>query len=310
MTIPDYQSLMLPVLRAAEAQETSVRACIERLADQFSLDDEERSRLVPSGGETIFRNRVHWAKTYLGKAGLIEITRRGHFRATPRGRALLATSPIRVDNSVLNQYAEFREFRAIRRSKSGESEPVQVPESELDSATPEERIDAAYDEITRDLLNVLIERLRGNTPTFFERAVLDLLVKMGYGGSRAEAAQRVGRTGDGGIDGVINEDRLGLDVVYVQAKRYGAESRVGSDKIREFAGALDDKRATKGVFITTGFFTDGARQTAERSPKRLILIDADELGRLLVEYGIGVRTERALEIKRLDLDFFSEDENE
>jgi restriction system protein len=306
VAIPDYQSLMLPLLQIAINGEATVPMCVEQLAVQFKLSDKDRLQLVPSGGETVFRNRVHWAKTYLYKAGLLELTKRGHFRITERGRHLLASDPPQIDNATLMQFAEFRAFRAIRRVKpaSAAAEPIPAP----DLATPEERIEAAYSEITSELLNTLLERLRASSPQFFERAVLDLLVAMGYGGSRAEAAERVGRSGDGGIDGVINQDPLGLDVVYVQAKRYAEANTVGPSQIREFAGSLDDRRATKGVFITTSAFSGSARETAERSPKRLILIDGRELSRLLVQHGIGVRSERLVDIKRLDLDYFSEEE--
>ncbi|MSP83902.1 MAG: restriction endonuclease [Alphaproteobacteria bacterium] len=306
MAIPDFQTLMLPLLRLAAAGETTVPKSLEVLAKEFKLSEEESNRPTSSGSQTTFYNRTHWAKTYMKKAGLLEITKRGHFRATQRGRTLLESNPPRIDNVVLSNFEDFRAFRALRRPKPAEE--FDGPAEASDVATPEERIDAAFAEITSELLSALIQRLRGNSPAFFERAVLDLLVAMGYGGSRTEAAQRVGRSGDGGIDGVINQDPLGLDVVYVQAKRYADGNTIGSDKIREFAGSLDDRHATKGVFITTSGFSLSAKQTAERSPKRLILIDGEELGRLLVQHGIGVRSERVVDIKRLDLDYFSEEE--
>lgn len=311
MALPDYQTLMLPVLESATPGELSVRDCIAALADKLDLSQGERSELLPSGKQAVFANRVHWAKTYLVQAGLLEITRRAHFRLTPRGSAVLAERPDRVDNELLMQFPEFLEFRARSRSRQGNGmEPISEVLSTEDlvpSATPEERIEAAHTEITNELRAAILGRIASGTPQFFEKVVVDLLTSMGYGGSRANAGRRVGKTADGGIDGVINEDPLGLDIVYLQAKRYAPGNTIGVDKVREFAGSLVERGATKGVFVTTSHFAPAAIAYAERIPQRLILIDGEELTRLMVQYGVGVRTERTIELRRLDLDYFEED---
>lgn len=312
MTIPDYQSLMLPVLEHAAAhEETSVRDCIAALAEKLQLTEDERSELLPSGKQAVFANRVHWAKTYLAQAGLLEATRRAHFRITDRGRQVLARQPTKVDNEVLMQFEEFREFRARSRSRPEKPEAVADAysfEEIVPTATPEERIETAYTEITNELRTALLDRVTKSSPQFFEKVVVDLLTSMGYGGARANAGKRVGKTADGGIDGIINEDALGLDIVYLQAKRYAPGNTVGVEKVREFAGSLVERGATKGVFVTTSGFAPGARTYVDRIPQRLILIDGDELTRLMVQYGVGVRTERIIEFRKLDLDYFEEED--
>jgi restriction system protein len=310
MTIPDYQSLMLPVLKFAAHGESSIKDCIAALADKLALTEAERSELLPSGRQTVFANRVHWAKTYLSQAGVVEITRRGHFRATRRGLEILTAQPKMVDNELLMQFPEFVAFRARSRSRSDRPEraaEVFALDELAPSATPEERIDLAYTEITNELRAAILDRVIKGTPQFFEKVVVDLLTSMGYGGSRPNAGRRVGKTADGGIDGVINEDPLGLDIVYLQAKRYAPGNTVGVDKVREFAGSLVERGAAKGVFVTTSQFAPAAMSYADRIPQRLILIDGDELTRLMVQYGVGVRTERTIEFRKLDLDYFEED---
>jgi restriction system protein len=303
---------MLPALEVAAQGETSVRNCITAVADKLGLDEEDRSQLLPSGKQAIFDNRVHWAKTYLVQAGLLEITRRAHFKLTACGSKVLARCPTRVDNELLMQFAEFREFRTRSRSRPGqrsESTLEGLPLGELaPTDTPEDRIETAYTEITNELRAALLDGVTKGTPKFFEKIVVDLLTSMGYGGSRANAGRRVGRTADGGIDGIINEDPLGLDIVYLQAKRYAQGNTVGVDKVREFAGALVERGATKGVFVTTSQFAPAAEAFAERIPQRLILIDGEELTRLMVQYGVGVRTERTIELRKLDLGYFDEEE--
>jgi restriction system protein len=312
MTIPDYQTLMRPVLEVGVNGETSVRDCIATLADKLGLTEDERRELLPSGKQTVFANRVHWAKTYLVEAGLLEITRRAHFKLTPRGSDVLAKHRGKIDNEVLMQFAQFREFRARSRSRPGNGfEPLleAVPIRELAPAsTPDDRIEVAYTEITNELRAALLDGIMSSTPQFFEKVVVDLLTSMGYGGSRANAGRRVGKTADGGIDGIINEDPLGLDIVYLQAKRYAPGNTVGVDKVREFAGSLVERGATKGVFVTTSQFAPAAKAYADRIPQRLILINADELTRLMVQYGVGVRTERTIELRKLDLGYFDEAE--
>jgi restriction system protein len=310
MAIPDYQTLMLPVLQFAAHGEASIKECIAALGDKLGLPEDERRELLPSGRQTVFGNRVHWAKTYLTQAGVLEITRRGHFKATQRGLRILDKQPKRVDNELLMQFPEFLEFRARSRTRSdgpGPAADVYSIDELAPSATPEERIDLAYAEIVNELRAAILDRVIKGTPQFFEKVVVDLLTSMGYGGSRPNAGRRVGKTADGGIDGVINEDPLGLDIVYLQAKRYAPGNTVGVDKVREFAGSLVERGAAKGVFVTTSQFAPAATSYVDRIPQRLILIDGDELTRLMVQYGVGVRTERTIELRKLDLDYFEED---
>lgn len=317
MALPDYETLMLPVLQAAAGGEVKIGDCVDRLASTFSLSQQEREELLPSGKQSTFANRVHWARTYLAQAGLVEATRRAHFTITPRGREVLARNPPRVDNKLLLEFPEFQDFKR-RRKPNGAGEPAAGEEAANTSATisapvvshatPEELIEAAYQEITDELRSTLLGRIVASSPAFFERVVLDLLIAMGYGGSRTDAGQRVGRTGDGGIDGIINEDPLGLDIVYLQAKRYAPGNTIGVGQVREFAGSLVERGASKGVFVTTSHFAPGAKIYVERIPQRLILIDGDELTRFMVHFGVGVRVERTIAFKRLDLDYFDEDE--
>jgi restriction system protein len=283
-----------------------VRDCIDRLAKECRLTDGERAQLLPSGKQTIFANRVHWAITYMVKAALLQRTRRGHFTATDRGKAVLSRNPQRIDNKVLYQFQEFREFKAAT-ADLGEDDPVATEAPVAEIATPEERLEAASREIDEGLRADLLERVVQGSPTFFEKLVIDLLLAMKYGAG-ADSGKRLGRTGDGGVDGIINEDALGLDTVYIQAKRYAPGNGVGIEKIHEFAGAMAARGAMKGVFVTTSHFTGPARATAERLPQRLILIDGEELSRLLVRYGVGVRVMRSIEVKRLDLDYFEAEE--
>jgi restriction system protein len=313
MPIPDYETLMLPVLKAAVGGEVAIRDCVAALSDRFGLTEEEREARLPSGKQTTFANRVHWARTYLSQAGLVEPTRRGHFRITDRGRAVLAENPVRVDNKLLLRFPEFESFKRRRNTDEAGDTAGSVVTTPMPTegvrATPEELIAAAHQEITEELQSALLRRILSARPEFFEDLVVDLLLAMGYGGSRADAGQRVGRTGDGGIDGIINEDPLGLDVVYVQAKRYGPDNTIGIEKVREFAGSLVERGASKGVFVTTSQFVASAKSFVSRIPQRLILIDGAELTRLMVRYGVGVRVERTIEIKRLDLGYFGEQES-
>lgn len=316
MAIPDYETLMLPVLKAASGGEIGIRNCTDQLAKEFRLSEDEIESLLPSGKQAKFANRVHWARTYLVQAGLLEATRRAHFRITERGRAVLARAPQRIDNKLLLEFPQFQAFKARRKLNGTEKSNdvastvsiVSTSEPVISHATPEELIDAAYLEITDELRSTLISRIVTASPAFFEGVVLDLLIAMGYGGSRIDAGQRVGRTGDGGIDGIINEDPLGLDIVYLQAKRYTPGNSINIGQVREFAGSLVERGATKGVFVTTSHFVSGAKGYAERIPQRLILIDGDELTRLMVRFGVGVRVERVIGFKRLDLDYFDKNE--
>ncbi len=299
MPIPDFQTLMLPVLRLADAGEIKVAAAVDQVANQFGLTDVEREELLPSGRQAKIANRVHWSVTYLVKSGLVERPRRGCFVITPKGKAVLGRPPERIDIGFLSQFEGFDDFR----TKANGENPVEVePTQELAAGTPEERVEAAFEDLNGALRDELLERILVMHPTAFEKLIVDLMLGMGYGANGS--GERLGRTSDGGIDGVINEDVLGLDIIHLQAKRYATGTAIGVEKIREFAGALDERGATKGVFVTTSHFAPSAKQYAQRSPKRLILIDGEELTRLLVKYGVAVRGYRILELKKIDTDYF------
>jgi restriction system protein len=300
--IPDYQSLMLPVLRAADHGEVRIGDVIERLAGVLGLGEVAFSTLLPSGRQTVFANRVHWAKTYLAKAGLVETTRRGHFRLTPRGAEVLQAAPERIDNRFLGQFEEFRTF--TNRTIQPDSEAATPVDAESSQATPDEIMRAAHRQIESGLAEELLDRVRTAPPEFFERLVVGLLLAMGYGGSAADAGRALGRSGDDGVDGVIDQDALGLDRVYIQAKRYAANNSVGPGAIRDFFGSLDRHKAAKGLFVTTSTFTSSARETAEHLSKRIVLIDGQQLARLMIRHNVGCRVEEVLHIKRIDEDFF------
>jgi restriction system protein len=303
MTIPDYQTVMLPLLRlASDEQEHSVREAIEKLADQFELSEQERKELLPSGRQATFDNRVGWARTYMKKAGLLESKRRGYFKITGRGLEVLQKGPQAINVKFLEQYPEFIEFRTKRTTTD---KPTTSEETQEDKTqTPEEAIEAAYQAIRNNLASDLIQQIMECSPSFFERMVVDLLVKMGYGGTRTEAGQAVGRSGDEGIDGIINEDRLGLDVIYIQAKRW--EGPVGRPEIQKFVGALQGQRAKKGVFITTSSFSKQAVDYASMIESNVVLINGETLAKLMIDNNVGVSPVAAYEIRRVDSDYFNE----
>jgi restriction system protein len=297
---------MRPLLvYASDGQEKKIGDAIDTLADEFRLTEEDRQLILPSGKQTILANRVHWARTYLDKAGALRRTRRSHFVITDRGRLLLKQHPQRIETRLLRQFPEFVEFQTPRSERDGElAAHIAEPISTLSTATPEETIQVAEEAITTTLRGHLLERIRELPPSFFERLVVDVIVSMGYGGSRSSVVQRLGKSGDEGIDGVVNEDPLGLDVVYIQAKRYAPDNTIGRERIQQFAGALVGQGASKGVFVTTSTFSRGAIDYASRVPQRIILVDGNELARLMIQYGVGVRTERTIDIKRIDHDYF------
>ncbi len=299
MAIPDYQETMLPLLRfAGDGAEHSLRDAIEALAGEFKLSDEERRELLPSGQQEVFDNRVGWARTYMKKAGLLRTTRRGFFEITERGVDALKTKPARIDSKFLEQFQEFREFKALRRpsAASGEQEDLEL------TRTPEEALERAYQNLRNDLAADLITQIKQSPPLLFERLVVELLVKMGYGGSRKDAGKAIGKSGDEGIDGIIKEDRLGLDIIYIQAKRW--ENTVGRPEIQKFAGALQGQRARKGIFITTSDFSREAHDYSSRIESKIILIDGEQLAQMLIDHNIGVSPVANYEIKRIDSDYF------
>lgn len=308
MTIPDYQSLMLPVLTVAAEGEIRVPVAAQIIADRLGLSDEEREELLPSGRQRILHNRVHWAKFYMTKAGLIDSPKRGVFVASPAGRDLLATKPTRIDVEMLKQIPAFNDYYGQYSTGPSGVENVGVLQSPSSlEATPEEQIDAAYALLTTALKADLLTRILEQSPAFFERLIVDLLVAMGYGGSHEDAARQLGKSGDGGIDGIIDEDRLGLDRIYVQAKRYASGSVVGRPEVQGFVGSLVGLGASKGVFVTTSNFSKQALDYAKALQQRVILIDGARLTELMVEFGVGVRASRVIEVRRLDEDFFSDE---
>lgn len=305
MPVPDYQTLMLPVLQAAEEGEISLSEVRDRVAVQLNLTEDDLAELLPSGRQTIFVNRTAWAKTYMEKAGLLESIRRGVYRLTQDGHDLLGAHPARIDNKVLSNYPKFQTWKDRNRSESPANSAVTDTEDD-NSDTPEERLERDHAALDGAVRAELLDRLREASPAFFEQVVVDVLIAMGYGGGRAEMGKAIGRSGDGGIDGVINEDALGLEAVYVQAKKYAEGNTVGAGDLRNFSGALDDVGTTKGVFVTTSTFTAGAREYAARIPKRIVLIDGDVLAKLMVRHNVVFRTRAVYEIKRLDEDYFVE----
>ncbi len=294
---------MLPLLRfTADGLEHSFRETVEHLANEFKLTNEERQALLPSGAQEVFNNRVGWAKTYLIKAKLLESPRRSIFKITDRGQKLLKESPKQITASSLRQFDEFLDF--VKPTKDdGDTDALE--EIDHSQATPEEVLESAYQKIRKALAQDLLTRIKSSHPSFFERLVVELLVKMGYGGSIQDAGKATRYTNDEGIDGIIKEDKLGLDVIYVQAKRWDNQP-VGRPEIQSFVGALDGQRANKGIFITTSRFAENAVAYVKTITKKVILIDGEQLANYMVDYGLGVSTFASYELKRIDNDYFGE----
>ena len=298
MAVPDFQSLMLPLLRfVQDRNEHRLADCRSPLAEQFSLTEAEQTELLPSGQQSRFNNRVAWAKVYLERAGLLAKTRRGYFKITDAGASVLLDPPSRIDMSFLQQFPGFDEFRA--KKTEGESE------GSLNETTPEETLQIAHQTIRDALALELITSIKSATPTFFERLVLDLMLKMGYGGSREKSGMLTSAGADGGIDGIINEDQLGLDVIYLQAKRW--ENTVGRPEIQKFVGALHGRRARKGVFLTTSSFSSEAIDYASNIDSKVVLIDGLTLAQLMIDFNVGVSRSQIYEVKRVDSDYFADE---
>ncbi len=302
MSVPDYQTIMLPVLQVThDGLEHTISEIVGVLADSFELTEQDRNELLPSGRQFRFDNRVHWARTYLKQAGLLESTGRGKIQITERGLAVLESKPNYINQAYLEQFPEFVAFKS-RTNKPEEITTELEPET---TQTPEEILDSSYQSLRNKLVQDILERIMSCSPRFFERLVVDLLVRMGYGGSRKDAGRAIGQSGDGGVDGIINEDRLGLDVVYIQAKRW--ESTVGRPVVQAFAGSLEGFRAKKGVMITTSSFSKDAFDYVGRIEKKIVLIDGDQLAQFMIDYGVGVAEMVTYTVKRIDLDYFDEE---
>lgn len=295
---------MLPLLKfASDGHLHHVRDLRGPMADLFSLTAAERKELLPSGKQAIFDNRVGWARTYLTKAGLLSSPRRSHFQLTERGKQVLGEQPAAVNIDYLERFPEFIEFRSKGRERAG----VEIPESHetIGEVSPEEAVERAHQILRSNLAAEVLETVKSRSATFFEGLVVDLLVKMGYGGTRREAGQAIGRSNDGGIDGIIKEDRLGLDIIYIQAKRWNGP--VGRPEIQKFAGALQGQRAKKGIFLTTSSFTREAQEFVGAIDSKIILIDGVTLADYMIDHNVGVTTEATFEVKRIDGDYFIED---
>ena len=304
--IPDYQSLMLPLLKlVSDKQEHKYRDLIEKLAIEFQITDEERKELLASGNQAIFDNRVGWAKTYLKKAGLLDSPKRATFVITQIGLDTLKKNPDRVDAKYLRQFPAFLEFQnASRNDNETEEETTVIAVSEQ---TPEENLDKAYQRIRKSLASELLQNVVDLSPTFFERLVVELLVKMGYGGSIKDAGKAIGKSGDEGIDGTIKEDKLGLDIIYIQAKRWKPGNVVGRPELHKFVGALAGQGAKKGIFITTSNFTKEALDYTPKNETKIVLIDGEQLAQLMFDYNLGCTTQQIYELKKIDSDYFGEE---
>ena len=300
MAIPDFQSIMLPLLNfCADGKEHTNREAIDTLSEQFGLTEEEQKQPLPSGQQRVFDNRVAWARAHMKMGRLVENTRRGVFRITDRGKDVLSQSPSEINLRFLQQFPEYIEAKLKHKNSRDKEES-----EELEAKTPEEQIEQAYETLRENLAGDLLAQLKSSSPAFFEKVVVEVLVKMGYGGSRRDAGQAIGRSGDEGIDGIIKEDRLGLDIIYIQAKRW--DNTVSRPEIQKFAGALQGKRARKGIFITTSEFSGRASEYVNAIDSKIILIDGEQLAKLMLDFNVGVSTEAVYELKKLDSDYFTD----
>lgn len=299
MAIPDYQSLMLPLLKfLSDGQEHKTREAVEKLSDEFGLSEEERNELLPSGQQPIIDNRVGWARTYMLKAGLIEAPKRGYIKISEKGQEVLKQNPEKIDVKFLEQFPEFIEFRTIKKETSKET----ARDDELEDVTPDELMERGYNSITASLAQELLEKIRKVDPYFFEEIVGKLLSAMGYGDYEITS-----RSGDKGVDGIVSQDKLGLDRIFFQAKRYEEGNSVTARDVRDFVGTLDLHGVNKGIFITTSRFPKDTHEILKKTPKNIILIDGPKLAKLMIEYDVGVSPQKTYQIKKIDIDFFPEE---
>ncbi len=308
MAIPNYQSVMLPLLKlCADGEEHSQQEAYAKLADEMGLTDEERTELLPSGLQSVFSNRIGWARSHMKIAKLIEYTGRGVFRITPRGQELLKEGRAKIDRHYLLTIPEYGEHMANLQARTGRKAITSdVAVQTEDDQTPEEMIETAYQKIRDELATQILDEIAGCSPNFFERLVVDLLLRMGYGGNRKEAGVALQTVKDEGVDGFINQDKLGLEVIYVQAKRW-RDASVGRKEIQSFAGALQGKKANKGVFITTSAFSAEARDFVSKVGTKIVLVDGERLADLMIDHDLGVSTTASYHIKRIDSDYFVEE---
>jgi len=299
--IPDYESIMVPLLQfLSDRKARPLRESIEAMGTHFKLSEEERAHRLPSGVKHTFDDRVSWASTYMKKAGMLASPRRGDYQITERGLQVLRAPPPKITVKYLEQFPEFLEFRGRKAAAV-----TKTAETANEERTPEEAFEENYSRLRDALAADLLDAIAGCSPSFFEKLVVDVLVKMGYGGTREDAGKAIGGTADGGIDGIIKEDRLGLDIIYLQAKRW--EAGVGRPEIQKFVGALQGQRARKGVFITTSSFTKEALDFASRIDTKIILIDGEQLAQLMIDYDVGVSLVASYQLKRIDADYFAEE---
>lgn len=301
MAIPKYESMMLPILElAADGNEHSMKEATRHIGEYFNLSDEERTRIHEKSGQRVIANRVGWARTFLKKAEFVEYPRPAHFKILPRGSDFLSKNPKKLDVSDLKKYPEFEKNWNTEKKKK-RTETVH----EVEDQTPEEKMETGFEEISANLEGEILEQIMSCSPHFFEKLVIDVLLSMGYGGSLKDAGEALGRTGDGGIDGIIKEDKLGLDTIYIQAKRW--EGTVGRPEIQKFAGALQGNRAKKGVFITTSCYSADAQEYVKNIDVKIILIDGEQLAQLMVDHDVGVSRVSTYIVKRIDTDYFAEE---
>lgn len=302
--IPTYQKLMRPVLSAAKDGPRKISEVVEEISDNLGLSDDDRSALLPSGKQTVIANRVHWARSYLKQAGLVRNTQRGWFTLTEKGQTALADTSSQIDTKYLERFEEFQEFR----QRSGKSTDTLAPNDSEDVVeTPDEQIEVAYGRWNTTLASNLLQATQDASPTFFENLIVELLIAMGYGGTSENAGRALGQTGDNGVDGVIDQDPLGVDQIYIQAKRYASHNSVSSGDIRDFFGALSIHKASKGIFVTTSYFTPSAIETAKALGSRIVLLDGARLSKLMISYGVGCREKSVIRLMELDETFFEEE---
>jgi restriction system protein len=301
--IPGFQKMMFPLLRfAGDNKEHSTAEALNAIANEFRITEDQQNQLLPSGNQKIFYNRVFWAKAYLKMAGLIENTKRAHFKITERGINTLKENPQEINLKYLKRFPDYVE---LSESWKKDSSKPESDEADATPQTPEESLESSFQDIQKTLAQDLLSKIKSCSPSFFEKMVIELLVSMGYGGSRIDAGRAIGKSGDEGIDGIIKEDKLGLDVIYIQAKRW--ENVVGRPEIQKFVGALAGQGAKKGIFITTSRFTNEAKEYLPRNETKIVLIDGEQLAKLLIDYNLGVSSQAIYELKKIDSDYFEEE---